>query len=65
MISKSSEIAEDSAIEEKYLIATSEQPIAAYHRCVLQCQLMVHSHSQDFLTGRSFWPSNGMFRVGI
>ena len=32
VISKSSEVAEDSTVEEKYLIATSEQPIAAYHR---------------------------------
>lgn len=32
VISKSSEMAEDDSIEEKYLIATSEQPIAAYHR---------------------------------
>uniref|UniRef100_A0A914ZA53 serine--tRNA ligase n=1 Tax=Panagrolaimus superbus TaxID=310955 RepID=A0A914ZA53_9BILA len=29
---KSSEIAGDEAVDEKYLIATSEQPIAAYHR---------------------------------
>lgn len=32
VISKSSEIKDDNAFEEKYLIATSEQPIAAYHR---------------------------------
>jgi seryl-tRNA synthetase len=29
---KTSEIAGDEAVDEKYLIATSEQPIAAYHR---------------------------------
>ncbi len=32
MIGKGSENAEDKSIDEKYLIATSEQPIAAYHR---------------------------------
>ena len=32
MIGKSSEKAEEAGIDEKYLIATSEQPIAAYHR---------------------------------
>lgn len=32
MIGKGSEKAEDSSIDEKYLIATSEQPIAALHR---------------------------------
>ena len=32
MISKSSEVAEDTSVEEKYLIATSEQPICALHR---------------------------------
>jgi seryl-tRNA synthetase len=32
VISKSSEVAEDTAVEEKYLIATSEQPICALHR---------------------------------
>lgn len=32
MIGKGSERAEDSSIDEKYLIATSEQPIAALHR---------------------------------
>jgi len=32
VIGKSSELSEDNATEEKYLIATSEQPIAAYHR---------------------------------
>jgi hypothetical protein len=32
VISKSSEVAEDSAVEEKYLIATSEQPLCALHR---------------------------------
>ena len=32
VISKSSEIAEDTATEEKYLIATSEQPLCALHR---------------------------------
>ncbi|EFP04789.1 hypothetical protein GCK72_014403 [Caenorhabditis remanei] len=30
--SKGSEVAGDTSIDEKYLIATSEQPIAAYHR---------------------------------
>ena len=29
---KGSEVAEDKSVDEKYLIATSEQPIAAYHR---------------------------------
>ncbi|KRZ26581.1 Serine--tRNA ligase, cytoplasmic, partial [Trichinella pseudospiralis] len=32
VIGKSSEVKEEMAEEEKYLIATSEQPIAAYHR---------------------------------
>ncbi len=32
VISKSSEVAEDTAVEEKYLIATSEQPLCALHR---------------------------------
>jgi seryl-tRNA synthetase len=34
---QSSEVAEDAALDEKYLIATSEQPIAAFHRhaCVV------------------------------
>ena len=32
MISKSSELLEDSSVEEKYLIATSEQPLCALHR---------------------------------
>ena len=32
VISKSSEVAEDTATEEKYLIATSEQPLCALHR---------------------------------
>lgn len=32
VISKSSEVVGDSAVEEKYLIATSEQPLCALHR---------------------------------
>lgn len=32
VIGKSSEKSEDSSVDEKYLIATSEQPIAAFHR---------------------------------
>lgn len=32
VIGKSSEVATDASVEEKYLIATSEQPIAAFHR---------------------------------
>ena len=32
VIGKGSEKAEDKEIDEKYLIATSEQPIAAFHR---------------------------------
>ena len=32
VVGKGSEKAEETIIEEKYLIATSEQPIAAYHR---------------------------------
>ena len=32
MVGKGSEIKEDNTVEEKYLIATSEQSIAAYHR---------------------------------
>jgi seryl-tRNA synthetase len=32
VIGKSSEVSGESAVEEKYLIATSEQPIAAFHR---------------------------------
>jgi seryl-tRNA synthetase len=32
VIGKSSEVESDKSVEEKYLIATSEQPIAAYHR---------------------------------
>lgn len=32
VVGKSSEVAEDNSVDERYLIATSEQPIAAYHR---------------------------------
>ena len=32
MVGKGSERSEDSSIDEKYLIATAEQPIAAFHR---------------------------------
>jgi seryl-tRNA synthetase len=32
VIGKGSEKAEDKEVDEKYLIATSEQPIAAFHR---------------------------------
>jgi len=32
VIGKSSEKADDGSLDEKYLIATSEQPIAAFHR---------------------------------
>ena len=32
VIGKSSEVADDTATEEKYLIATSEQPLCALHR---------------------------------
>jgi seryl-tRNA synthetase len=32
VVGKGSEKNEDRTLEEKYLIATSEQPIAAYHR---------------------------------
>ena len=32
MVGKGSEREDDTSIEEKYLIATSEQPIAAFHR---------------------------------
>ncbi len=32
VVGKSSELADDKSVEERYLIATSEQPIAAYHR---------------------------------
>lgn len=32
VVGKGSENAEDKSVEEKYLIATSEQPIAAFHR---------------------------------
>lgn len=32
VVGKSSELADDQSVEEKYLIATSEQPIAAFHR---------------------------------
>ena len=32
MLGKGSEKQEDGSVDEKYLIATSEQPIAAYHR---------------------------------
>lgn len=32
VVGKGSELSEDNSTEEKYLIATSEQPIAAYHR---------------------------------
>lgn len=32
VIGKGSENSEDKSIDEKYLIATSEQPIAAFHR---------------------------------
>ena len=34
VIGKSSEVAGESEIEEKYLIATSEQPLCALHRWV-------------------------------
>lgn len=49
VISKSSELMEDSEVEEKYLIATSEQPLCALHRdewmepkvcCVFVCVLV-------------------------
>ena len=36
MIGKGSEKQEDSTVDEKYLIATSEQPIAAYHRLIFK-----------------------------
>lgn len=45
VISKSSEVIGDSAIEEKYLIATSEQPLCALHRycmvhtCTCTCKI--------------------------
>ena len=42
MISKSSEEVGDAAIEEKYLIATSEQPLCAMHRYGIS-QLHVHA----------------------
>lgn len=32
VIGKTSEVADDKSVDERYLIATSEQPIAAYHR---------------------------------
>lgn len=32
VVGKSSELSDDQSVEEKYLIATSEQPIAAFHR---------------------------------
>ena len=32
VVGKASEKSEDASVDEKYLIATSEQPIAAYHR---------------------------------
>jgi len=32
VVGKSSEQADDKSVEERYLIATSEQPIAAFHR---------------------------------
>jgi len=32
VVGKSSEMSDDKSVEEKYLIATSEQPIAAFHR---------------------------------
>ena len=32
VVGKSSELADDKSVEERYLIATSEQPIAAFHR---------------------------------
>lgn len=32
MTGKGSEVAGDETVDEKYLIATSEQPIAAFHR---------------------------------
>ena len=35
VISKSSEVTEDTETEEKYLIATSEQPLCALHRWAL------------------------------
>ena len=32
VVGKSSELTDDQSVEEKYLIATAEQPIAAFHR---------------------------------
>jgi seryl-tRNA synthetase len=34
VVGKGSEKSEDRTLEEKYLIATAEQPIAAYHRYI-------------------------------
>ena len=33
VVGKGSEVEGDKTVSEKYLIATSEQPIAAFHRC--------------------------------
>ena len=38
---QASEKAEDSAVSEKYLIATSEQPIAAFHRCGRETEIYI------------------------
>ena len=35
VIGKSSEVATEGGVEEKYLIATSEQPLCALHRLVI------------------------------
>jgi seryl-tRNA synthetase len=39
VVGKGSENKEDKTVEEKYLIATSEQPIAAFHRCYIPINL--------------------------
>ena len=39
VLGKGSEKTDDSSVDEKYLIATSEQPIAAYHRSQFSVKL--------------------------
>ena len=44
VVGKGSERSEDSSIDEKYLIATAEQPIAAFHRYYCYLFILVYSN---------------------
>jgi len=48
---KASELAGEVSTEEKYLIATSEQPIAAYHRCVVMLLILLNVSAQRRVAG--------------